>query len=202
MADLKKASGIKKPVKKKRGDIRRDALVQSAAGLFWTNGYGATSLADVAARANVPLGNLYYYFKTKADLALGVANLFVDQTELLIAAVCEAETDSRKRLQLLVERIRATQGERVTYGCPIAAACRDFRIHAPDAAERAAESYSILMGFIAQELARTGARPSVGIARARQVISDWQGGIALAHGLQQSTPLLEAYGRMERVLAQ
>ncbi|MCK5749515.1 MAG: TetR/AcrR family transcriptional regulator, partial [Oricola sp.] len=68
----------------KRGKAKREALVQAAAELFWTRGYEASSLADIASAARVPLGNVYYYFKTKSDLAGAVADLFVQQTETLI----------------------------------------------------------------------------------------------------------------------
>lgn len=195
------AKELEKTKKPKRGDSRREALVQAAAKLFWVHGYSGTSLADVAKAADVPIGNLYYYYKSKADLAYAVASLFVSQTEQLVEVVCAETENSRSRLKLLVARLRETQGERIAYGCPIAAACRDLREQAPEASERAAQSFSILIGFVGQELGRTGLRPSLAMAKARSVIADWQGGIALAHGLQQPTILVETYGRMDRVLA-
>lgn len=187
--------------KSKKGDARREALVLAAAELFWTQGFVATSLADVAEAAEVPIGNVYYYYKTKAALALGVASLFVSQTQMLIESVCKESDDPRKRLRLLVARLKETQGQRLAYGCPIAAASRDFRSQAPEASQKAAESFSLLIGFISQELGRTGKRPSLAMGKARSVIADWQGGIALAHSLQQSTVLVETYGRMERALS-
>lgn len=187
--------------KAKRGDARREALVQAAAHLFWVQSYAGTSLADVAKAADVPIGNLYYYYKTKADLAFAVASLFVSQTEMLVETVCAETDNTRARLKLLVARLRETQGERIAYGCPIAAACRDLRDTAPEASEKAAQSFSILIGFVGQELGRTGLRPSLAMTRARSVVADWQGGIALAHGLKQPNILVETYGRMERVLA-
>ncbi len=193
--------GKKSDKKPKRGDARRIALVQAAARLFWVQGYSGTSLADVAKAADVPIGNLYYYYKSKAELALAVASLFVSQTEALVENVCDETENSRSRLKVLVARLRETQGERIAYGCPIAAACRDLRETAPEASEKAAQSFSILIGFIGQELGRTGLRPSLAMAKARSVIADWQGGIALAHALNQPTILVETYGRMERALA-
>lgn len=193
------SAGTAKP-KQKRGAIRRDALVQAAAALFWTKGYAATSLADVAKSADVPLGNLYYYYRTKADLALGVASLFVNETSKLIDLVSTERSDPRERLNFLVARMRATQGQRLAYGCPIASACRDFRGAAPAASARAGESFTLLIDFIAQELSKTGRKPSVALVKSRHVIADWQGGIALAHALQQPNVLAETYARMERTL--
>jgi len=49
----------------------RSRLVSAAVGLAYQNGFGATSLADIAREAEVPLGNVYYYFKTKDEIGRG-----------------------------------------------------------------------------------------------------------------------------------
>lgn len=186
--------------KPRRGDARREALAQAAAEQFWKRGYAGTSLAQIAEAARIPLGNVYYYHKTKADLARAVADLFVGETEALIDDVSAQTADPRARLKALVTRLRASQASRLAHGCPIAAACRDFRAEAPEAAERAADSFSVLTGFIAAELGRAGMRPSIALGRARAVVCEWQGGIALAHALGEAPVLAEAFMRMERLV--
>lgn len=184
----------------KRGKAKREALVQAAAELFWTRGYEASSLADIASAARVPLGNVYYYFKTKSDLAGAVADLFVQQTETLIEEVRAETPEPRQRLKLLISRLQSGQQGRVQFGCPIYSASRDYRRAAPDQGARAAESFSLLTGFVATELGRTGQRPSIALSRARAVIADWQGSIALAHALGEPPVLAECFSRMERTL--
>lgn len=174
--------------------------MQASAELFWTRGFEATSLADIASAAHVPLGNVYYYFKTKADLARAVADLFVAQTGTLVEDVRAATAEPRGRLKLLVERLQSSQQSRVVHGCPIFAAVREFRPTVPDASGRAAESFSLLTGFIATELGRTGLRPSIALSRARAAVADWQGSIALAHALGEPPVLAECFARMERTL--
>ncbi|WP_223477565.1 TetR/AcrR family transcriptional regulator [Oricola indica] len=186
--------------KRKRGEARREALVQAAAELFWTRGFEASSLADIAGAADVPLGNVYYYFKTKGDLAGAVADLFVHQTETLIEDVRTETPEPRRRLKLLVARLQAGQQSRVQHGCPILAGAREFRHTLPEHGARAAESFSLLTGFVATELGRTGLRPSIALQRARAVIADWQGSIALAHALGEPPVLAECFARMERTL--
>ena len=51
---------------------KRERLVASAAALFHHQGVQRTTLAEVATDADVPLGNVYYYFKTKDDLVAAV----------------------------------------------------------------------------------------------------------------------------------
>lgn len=47
---------------------KRGRLVGVAADLFYTHGFARVALADMAAAAEVPLGNVRYYFKSKAEI--------------------------------------------------------------------------------------------------------------------------------------
>ena len=51
----------------KRND-KRERLIQAADKLIYEQTFHTTTLADIAKLADVPLGNVYYYFKTKEDL--------------------------------------------------------------------------------------------------------------------------------------
>ena len=77
---------------------------------------------------------------------------------------------------------------------------RDFRGTAPAASARAAQSFELLVSFIARELQKTGRRPSIAMARARAVVIEWQGGIALAHAFNDMTVLSESLRRAEQAL--
>lgn len=196
------ASGVKVTDRRiKKGKANREAIVAAAASLFWQNGFASTSLADVGSDAGVPAGNLFYYFRTKADLAQAVADVFVMETHAMLEEIAAEETDPRKRLVALVARLSRSQRSRVAYGCPIALCVRDFRITAPQAAERAAESFTILIAFMARELGRAGLRPSLALAQARAALAEWQGGMMLAHAMKDATVLAESFRRLERLLA-
>lgn len=179
---------------------KRDVLIATAAGLFWRQGYTVTSLADIATHSGVPLGNIYYYFKSKAELARGVADIFITETEGMLVEITEADQNPRTRLQLLIEKLAQSLKSRVEHGCPIALGIRDFRHESPEAANRAAEAFSLLIGFIGRELGRSGIRPSTALSIARNALTEWQGGIILAHGLRDPTVLAESFRRMERLL--
>jgi TetR/AcrR family transcriptional regulator len=64
-----------KAKRRKLADIRKDNLKQIlevAENLFAQNGYSATTIAAIAAEANLPKANVLYYFKTKEALYKGV----------------------------------------------------------------------------------------------------------------------------------
>jgi AcrR family transcriptional regulator len=183
-----------------RRNDKREILIATAAGLFWRQGYATTSLADIATDSGVPLGNIYYYFKSKGELAHGVADIFVTETEAMLAEITEADQNPRTRLKLLIEKLAHSLKSRVEHGCPIAWGIRDFRHESPEAAGRAAEAFSRLIGFIGRELGRSGIRPSSALSIARNAVTEWQGGIMLAHGLKDPAVLVESFRRMERLL--
>ncbi len=47
---------------------RRTAILEAAAGVFRERGLAATGMRDIALAAELSPGNLYYYFKNKAEL--------------------------------------------------------------------------------------------------------------------------------------
>src|SRR5271170_5611679 len=51
---------------------KRERLIASAAELLHRQGIEATTLAEIAHAADVPAGNVYYYFKTRDDLVRAV----------------------------------------------------------------------------------------------------------------------------------
>src|SRR5260370_41036305 len=58
---------------------KRSRLLGAAMGLAYQNGFGATSLADIARKAKVPLGNVFYYFKTKDEIGEAIVELRLAQ---------------------------------------------------------------------------------------------------------------------------
>lgn len=184
-----------------KGERNREALLAAAARLFWQNGYNGSSIADIADEAGIPVGNVYYYFKTKAEVALAVANGFVEDTADLLDSVTAHSPDPRQRLAKLADRLAASQKSRLVHGCPVAAAIREFRIHAPEASRRAADVFTLISGYIATEAGRTGLRPSLALATGRAAVAEWQGGIVLGSALQDGPVVAESARRLARILS-
>src|SRR5258708_12423014 len=77
---------------------KRSELVRAATQLLHKQGFQRTTLADVAGAAEVPLGNLYYYFKTKEALAEAVIASHEDALRERFAGWAKAHSDPRMRL--------------------------------------------------------------------------------------------------------
>src|SRR5919201_2479477 len=117
---------------------KRERLVESATALFHEQGVHRTTLAEVAERAEVPLGNVYYYFKTKDDLVGAVLDGYQEQAAFLIASLERSRTP-QARLKALVRNWTDMRDAIVRYGCPIGTLCAELHIsqggHDREAAE-------------------------------------------------------------------
>ena len=57
-----------------RTSDKRSRLFEAAGDLFHRQGFNQTTLADIARSADVPLGNVYYYYKTKGQIGEAVVH--------------------------------------------------------------------------------------------------------------------------------
>jgi TetR/AcrR family transcriptional regulator, transcriptional repressor for nem operon len=125
---------------------KRDRLIESAAILFHHNGTTATSLADIAKHADIPIGNVYYYFKTKEELALAAINKRKDQFTAAYQILDENIADPRQRIIEAVKYFDKVNEEYTAYGCPIGKIIEDADTQKDAVAQTAAQ---VLKDFVA-----------------------------------------------------
>lgn len=124
---------------------KRDRLVDSAAILFHHNGTTATSLADIAKHADIPIGNVYYYFKTKEELALAAISKRKEQFTAAYAILDENIPDPRQRLIEAINYFDKVSDEYTRYGCPIGKIIEDADTEKDAVAQTAAQ---VLIDFV------------------------------------------------------
>src|SRR5690348_13329545 len=113
---------------------KRSRLIRAAADLSHVRGLGKVSLADIAQSANVPLGNVYYYFKTKA--AIGEAVLAQRTSELeRIREACDAASSPRARLKAFIQITVDSRDVLARAGCPVGSLCCELSKDAGPLAE-------------------------------------------------------------------
>jgi TetR/AcrR family transcriptional repressor of nem operon len=104
---------------------KRERLVESARALIHEQGVHRTTLAEVAERGDVPLGNVYYYFKTKDELVGAVLAGYQEQAAALIECF-ERHRSPQARLKALVRNWADMRDEIVRYGCPMGSLCAEL----------------------------------------------------------------------------
>jgi TetR/AcrR family transcriptional repressor of nem operon len=124
---------------------KRERLIDSASTLFHHNGMNATSLADIAKDADIPIGNVYYYFKTKEELALAAVSRRKEQFTTAYALLDEGFDDPRQRLIEALGYFEKIRDEYVKYGCPVGKIINDADVEKDNVAKTAAQ---ILTDFV------------------------------------------------------
>ena len=101
-----------------QGAGKRERLVAAARRVLYEQGVEKATLAGIAAAAEVPLGNVYYYFKTKDALVAAVIDGYRDSYDALSAELDQHQRPA-DRLKALVRLLAARQDMFARYGCPI-----------------------------------------------------------------------------------
>jgi AcrR family transcriptional regulator len=105
---------------------KRSSLVQAATKLLHQRGYERTTLAHVASEARVPLGNVYYYFKTKDALAEAVIAAHQAGLRAQFASWEAAHAGVRARLRCLIRAPLDSADSIIQFGCPHGSLCQEL----------------------------------------------------------------------------
>jgi len=95
---------------------KRDRLVDAAVQLVHRQGFHRTTLADVAEESRVPLGNVYYYFKTKDALGEALIDRYLGQYEAL-RSKWDAKPDPKTRLDAFIQMTADNRDVLARSGC-------------------------------------------------------------------------------------
>jgi TetR/AcrR family transcriptional repressor of nem operon len=104
---------------------KRERLVAAARRLLHEQGVETTTLADIAQAADVPLGNVYYYFKTKGDLVHAAIDHQAQEVVSVLASLDRHGSPSA-RLKAFVREVTAQRDLVVEHGCPVGSLCSEL----------------------------------------------------------------------------
>ena len=142
---------------------KRERLVASAGDLFHRQGMQATTLAEVAQAADVPVGNVYYYFKTKEELVAAVIEGRAEQVRAALASF-EPRRDPRARLKAFV-RSWAEMGELVArHGCPLGSFCSELDKGEGEINRQAAQLMALCVDWAEEQFRLLGTREARDLA--------------------------------------
>ncbi len=96
---------------------KRERLAAAAAQVFYERGVEKTTIADIARVADVPVGNVYYYFKTKDQLIQAAIGAHARTLEEIIATLERVDSPA-ERLKALVRGWVDQRDQAAQFGCP------------------------------------------------------------------------------------
>jgi AcrR family transcriptional regulator len=174
---------------------KRERLVAAACRVLHEQGVERTTLADIALAADVPVGNVYYYFKTKDQLVEAAINAHGDDLRAMLSALDQLRTP-QARLKGLISALVEQRELAARYGCPFGTlACElDKR---PNGLDRtAADVLGILADWAEQQFGSMGQADARDLAIA--LIASYQGISLLTNTFRDPELMVREGRRLER----
>ena len=163
----------------KRIADHRTRLLEAAEKSTYRYGFGNTAIADIAVEARIPLGNVYYYFKTKDEIAGAIVNLRVSRFRKLLEELDKADSP-KQRLCAFVDIKMNNRRELARHGCPVGTLCSELRKLGGPAASKSTVLFSTALEWMEKQFQALGKGAGSRLL-AVHLLSATQGVSALAH---------------------
>ena len=178
-----------------RASGKRDRLVDAARTLFHEQGVHPTTLADVAERADVPAGNVYYYFKTKEDLVRAVVNDYVGQADGMLAELDRLRSPAA-RLKGLTRGWLDVADTVADHGCPVGSLCAELNKCDSALSQAGIEILGRITAWAETQFRQSGRRDAKDLSMA--LLSGIQGSALLANTFHDATIMSRQARYLER----
>jgi AcrR family transcriptional regulator len=160
---------------------KRERLVNAAVQVFHEQGVEKTTLGDIARTADVPLGNVYYYFKTKDQLVEAAVDAHCEQLTTLTNRL-DALPDPADRLKALVAGWVEQRETAARFGCPFGTLATELDKRDDGLDRAAAKVMRALLDWVESQFAQLG-RPD-SRALAVELVAAYQGMSVLTNTLR------------------
>jgi TetR/AcrR family transcriptional repressor of nem operon len=137
------------------GDDKRSRLTRAAADLAYARGFSNISLADIAEAADLPVGGLYYYFRSKAAIGEAIAAQRGEEFQQL-RAMWERARTPKERLKAFVQSTIDNRDALVRAGCPVGSLCSELGKDNSPLSKSAARPLRDLLSWIETQFAELG----------------------------------------------
>src|SRR6202166_3018504 len=134
---------------------KRTRLIETAMKLAYERGFRETSLADIAEAARVPVGNVYYYFNTKEELAEAVVERLLEEFRAA-RAKCDRCSSPRERLLAFVGSVQANREQLARGGCPLGGLCTELHKDGGALAKKSAALFNEPMRWLEAQFRAVG----------------------------------------------
>ena len=157
----------------------RARLLRAAEKTTYRYGFGSTAIADIAKEAGIPLGNVYYYFKTKDEIGDAIVELRVSRFKKLLQELDRAESPAERLCGFVDLKIKNRE-ELARSGCPVGGLCSELQKHGGAVAKKSRVLFATALAWMEAQFAALGkGADSRGLAV--HLLSATQGVSVLAH---------------------
>jgi TetR/AcrR family transcriptional regulator, transcriptional repressor for nem operon len=174
---------------------KRDRLVASAGELLHRQGVHGTTLAEIASAADVPQGNVYYYFKSRDELVRAVVQGRIDEVRQLLESL-DRKSSPRARLKGLAHQWVDSAELVAAHGCPLGSLCSELNKLDPQLADDAAAIFRLVLDWAEAQFRELGMKDARELALS--LFGAVQGAALLADTLSDPTILTREARRLDR----
>jgi AcrR family transcriptional regulator len=171
---------------------KRERLAAAARQLLYEQGVEKTTIADIASAADISIGNLYYYFKTKDDLVSAAIDLHAQNLRDTIASLQTHHRTPQARLKALVRGWVEERELTARYGCPFGTLASELDKRTDSLDRQAAKVMLLLIDWAEQQFQSMGRPDARELAVA--LIAAYQG-ISLLTNTLRDPDLMTIEGR-------
>jgi AcrR family transcriptional regulator len=175
---------------------KRERLVESAVALLHQQGVQRTTLAEIAHVADVPVGNVYYYFKTKDELVAAAIEAHLGQIDGALEQISAAHRTPKARLKAFVAMVTEQRQLASEFGCPHGTLCTELDKRDDDLAGASTELMKRSIDWVEQQFRELGRRDASELAVA--LIASYQGISLLTNAFRDPELMAREGRRLER----
>jgi AcrR family transcriptional regulator len=174
---------------------KRQRLVSGAQEVIHHQGVEKTTIADIAQAADIPVGNVYYYFKTKDELVAAAIDSYVGEVRALLESL-EGGRSPKARLKALVRELTAQRELAARYGCPLGSLCSELDKRTDGLDTTCAQLLELPIDWAEQQFRLMGRRDARDLAVA--LIASYQGIALLTNTFREPDLMARESRRLER----
>jgi AcrR family transcriptional regulator len=157
----------------------RTRLLRAAENVTYRHGFGETALADIAKEAGFPLGNVYYYFKTKDEIGAAIINVRLSRFRMLLEELNKADSPKERLCGFVQIKIKNRE-ELARHGCPVGTLCSELHKKGGAVARKSTGLFTAALDWMEAQFRALGqGADSRGLAV--HLLSATQGVSVLAH---------------------
>ncbi|MCB1868741.1 MAG: TetR/AcrR family transcriptional regulator [Gammaproteobacteria bacterium] len=139
-----------------KSDLTKQRIVQAANQLFYRKGFSQTSFSDVVAEADVPRGNIYYYFKSKEEILKAVIRYRLDTIAGMLAEWDKSIKEPQKRLERFVRIMYDSTPALLRSGCPMGTLAMEFAKGGQELKEQSKMLFDIFQRWLVNQFSDMG----------------------------------------------
>jgi AcrR family transcriptional regulator len=141
-----------------KSERTRQRIIDAANQLFYRKGYNRTSFTDVVEEADVPRGNIYYYFKTKDEILKAVIAHRLETISGMLQEWDRNISEPLDRLERFVRIMYDSTPALLRSGCPMGSLTGELGKDQPELKEDAKGLFDLFQRWLARQFVEMGYR--------------------------------------------